>query len=285
MMRPLELKQFVDSLQLEEGQKIRTVCPDCEGGSTTEKSFNIWKENGEVHGYCHRASCPYQFHQHAAFTTGELKKKLDKPSKFVYNDTFEVPKHFSIISRNKDAISWVTKSGLDEAVEKKRIELRYDPQRNNLVTLVKDFSDGKVIGAVGKPLDWYKNPDNVPKWWNYDKNGRGVYVPHYGWGSDKTTPELGIVEDIVSASAVAGIFDAYALRGTTFTDKMLLDVAYISPEQALIMLDPGAQWKSLEIEGRLSGFIKSHVLQLVDDPKNIPTEELKEFLRLWKENL
>ncbi len=259
---------LIDAIDIEMGETKRITCPFCNGKST----FTISKmEDGVILYNCYRATCYVRGKKQGQYYASDIKKKLDKKEDKGYN--YISDKHFTAITSSPRAIKWLRDRHSLEAIVHNRIDIKWDERRKSIFFPIKEY--GEIIDGVDTPL-------NKKQWRRRGNSNKGLIVPHYGEYSEHQiyTPRVGLVEDAPSACNVSNIMDACAMLGVHLTEEMLLDI-FNNWDQAIIMLDPDAQNAALKIKGQLTPFVDTHILRLSDDPKNIPTRELKEIFDKW----
>jgi hypothetical protein len=247
----MTVKQYIDSLDIADGQTIRSDCPACHGKNT----FTVTKEFGHVTYNCFKASCGSKGGINTGMTSSEIKAYMTakqsshgkaKPIK----DTWVPPEYV------------VTPSA--EHTKFHRFVKRYGISRSSLMYDVKDeravfpiYEGTKLVDATGRALG-----DKQPKWYRYT----GV-ADYYLDGTGST---LLVVEDVISAMVAAQEFPymtAMALLGTSLTDKHIAKAGEYS--KVIVALDPDARDKTLQFKREIELWtgLKTVALSLQDDIK------------------
>jgi len=250
-------KKHVESLSLREGERKRTVCPNC-GGLTLICS----REAGKVSWFCFRASCPTSAAYETVRDLAAIRSALRPPEDKV--PVFEVPARFTSVRSSDEAVAYLRRVNALPAYESGLADIRYDPQQRRVVFLIRHM--GHCNGAVGRALD----RNVLPKWFRYDQ----AQVPFVcGAG-----PVGIVVEDAASACAVSAVGVGVALLGTNLSDTHLHALRRF--DRVIIALDPDATRKALNLQREISFFVPASVRRIADDLKYYGPEDIRAMLSL-----
>ena len=250
------IQQYIDDLDLSDGDTVRCDCPDCGAKNT----FTASKSGGAVMYNCYKLGCKIQGMCTVGMTASDIQARMhniEKPKPTV--EAMIVPIH-------------VVKAGLPLDFFRDKWDLHdqmlmYDLKDSRAVFPI--YHKGVMIDAVGRAL---KGAD--PKWLRY--TGKADY---FSAGTGKT---IVVVEDVISAITVAKLgFTGMAILGTS------LSVAHMSHlgeyRSTVVALDPDATHKTLKYRREIEEWtgIKTIALRLDDDIKyrlESDMENLKECL-------
>lgn len=232
------------------GVPYRGDCPKCGG----KNSFTIGEVGNAIVYNCFKADCTLKG-RHTRET--QIKDMVDcgDPEDVKVSSTH----NFDDVRTNYAAYAQIK-----DFPAAHNVNIKYDPKEDRLV-----FINDTVTLGKGKNPKWkvYSGstdvPFLVPKVSSND-HPRVVWEP----------PALCLVEDCISACAVAEHMDAAALMGTklSYAGKILArkySVVYIA-------LDPDAYWSASKIAKQLFGLVEVRLLLLPADPKNLTKQQLLE---------
>ena len=244
-----------DYINIDEGGSLRLDCPLC----LNRKTLSIKKVDGKVLWNCFHVSCNYKGANHTGYTEKDLENIFDR--KPVEEQKFEMPKSFVSIYPNPRAMQYLEDYGISPYDCNARI--MYDVKQDRIVFLI-DI-DGIVRGAVGRSLT-----NKLPKWYKYNSSDYPFVV-----GSDVFNAV--IVEDCVSACAVAPIHTGIAIMGTSLSDK---HAEYIRSKfrKVYICLDPDANSKTFDIQKKLGYNVDSKIVLIPKDLKYLKQQEIMRLL-------
>lgn len=240
----MNVRSFVEELELTNGQSVRINCPVC-GGS---KTFTATNNMGSLVWNCYKASCSVSGGTRVHLTADDIRRSLGRTVAETVALDFAVPNW--LIKGHPDIQVWCDKYEIDAH----QIGLYYDVKEDRVVFPI--HHEGKMVDASGRAIT-----KRLPKWRRY---GKTTLPYHYGTGSVAV-----IVEDCVSAAVVGGECDAYtgvALLGTSLSEGHR---AFLSRyDTAVVALDPDALKKTLQIAKELRGYVDTvRVLKLQNDLK------------------
>ena len=249
----MSIQNYIDDLDLSEGDVVRSDCPDCTGKNT----FTASKTGGAVVYNCYKLGCKIQGIHTVGMTAADIEARMkDIPKPKPKN----IPEHVVFNSL-----------GLEDFRNKWDLwdqGLMYDLQDNRAVFPI--FHKGVMIDAVGRSLTGAN-----PKWLRY--TGKADY---FTAGTGETVV---VVEDVISAITVAKLgLTGMAILGTS------LSVAHMSHlgdySQIIVALDPDATHKTLKYRREIEEWtgVTTTALRLDDDIKyrvESDIQSLKEFLQ------
>ena len=262
------IKDYLQSLNLKDGDTHRGMCPVCGSPNT----FTAKKELGAIVYNCYKLSCMlYPTLYFEGMTAAEIKQYIDN-------------RHMTSRSKAKDAETLVLPEYVVEGKESVLLKRffnrwplvehevdRYDVKDRRAVFFVRQ--NGRVVDAVGRALDGAN-----PKWLRYGKSTQ-PYTKCLGESNGKCV----VVEDVISAITVANVFPnttGLALLGTNLTSKHLEVLQEC--HTIIVALDPDAALKSLEMKREIELWtgIKTYAMSLLDDPKYQCDEDMQNMKEL-----
>ena len=262
------MPNYIDDLELTEGQSIRQACPKCGRKNT----FTATKRDGKVIYNCYSISCDLVGRLSTGMTREEIMSyTLKEPlvetfSKNKQVDTFVYPEHVTT-SGNPDVgrfrQRWPVLNGTT---------LMYDIKDKRAVFPI--HKDGILIDAIGRALD-----GAIPKWYRY--GGSADY-----YTSVELTPNrvYVLVEDVISAITVARHYPGttgFAILGTSLTQEHLICIAD-NATSVVVALDPDAVSKTLEFKRNIEMWtgVTTKALSLEDDLKYEREKDLAKLERM-----
>ena len=245
----------LNSISIDEGGQIHIDCPQC----LNRKSLGVWKKEGVVSCYCFHSSCNYRASTSRQYSMEDIENIFTPKKK--EEEKFVMPKSFVSIYPNPRAMKYLKDYNINPYDCNARI--MYDVKQDRVVFLI-DI-DGIVRGALGRTLS-----NKIPRWYKYNSCDYPFVV-----GSDVLNAV--IVEDCVSACAVAPIHTGIAIMGTSLSDK---HANYIRGKfkKVYICLDPDANAKTFDIRDKLGYSVDSNIVLIPKDLKYMKQEEIKELL-------
>ena len=250
-------KQFLDTLSISEGQRLRTNCPVCGGRNT----FTVIKADGVLVYNCFKLGCRQGMYA-VGLTAAEIKEKMKHYIRPVHKEVerMEIPEYLVQPTDGHPMMqAFMTKWDLhDEG-------LMYDVKDRRCVFPIKH--KGRIIDANGRSLD-----GALPKWYRY--TGKASYFTRtFGHFDDVAV----VVEDTISAITVAKIdprITGFAILGTSLL-KVHAD-ALSRYSKVIVALDPDAWGKTMTFTKhlRLYGCEQTKALLLKDDLKYKLDEDL-----------
>jgi hypothetical protein len=242
----MNLKKYVEALDLSAGQVYRGNCPVCNRKNT----FTAANDMGQLMWNCYSNSCTASGMTTTSLSISDLEKLLRK--EYFHDDLpvdFKLPEWIVVDYTKPYLISLCEKYKLDPHW----LDLRYDIREERTVFPIRQ--DGKLVDATGRA----GHPDVAPKWRRY-----GVARTAYVVGD---SPVAVVVEDCISAAVVDTIGGTgFALLGTSLLQEHK-DLLAKYP-LVVVALDPDAMMKTIAYTRELkSAGINARAFQLEDDIK------------------
>lgn len=245
--------------ELTSGESIRVHCPRCEGGSKSEKSLSVTRdENGKLVWQCFRASCDER---------GTTQR------------TNNLPSTIPLAPKPRKQFTGQTVPLSDKL--KERIQSLWGITDPPHWYWTPDYG-GRIAMSVRSPKYLHRG------WSLRDIRGNAIvktltYIDkdEEGLSWYKTTPHTGtvLVEDIASAVRASKYINSVALLGTGIGDRRALEIAEHATRPIILALDQDATSLSFRW-GKKWGLMWGDVqiLPLDKDMKNMTEEELMETL-------
>ena len=257
------IKDYIDDLQLSEGESYRSDCPMCRGRNT----FTATKMNGVILYNCYKLGCDAKGTSSVGYTRHDMQIMLQKESKPEKRLEFVLPDH--IIEGDKHYLTAKFKSKW----KLNTLKIFYDVKDQRAVFPIYNDSKTAMVDAIGRSL-----VGEYPKWLRYSGKA-SYYIPPY---PKKDTAV--IVEDVISAVAVSQESDAdgFAILGTSITnshvDKLL------EYDRVVIALDPDAMSKTIKYTKELRVHHSNVVaLSLGDDIKYRKVQDMDNLKEITNE--
>lgn len=246
----MDIRAYLDTLDLSDGQSLRKDCPSCRAKNT----FTVLNDCGSLVYNCYKLDCTLSGAYYTNMSAEEIKLRLAKNKivnppdldtmvipEYVVQPTDEHPLFYKYISR------W----GIPND------SLMYDVKDSRIVFPI--YHKGRMIDANGRSLT-----GKQPKWFRY--TGAADYYIVDGLSNST----LIVVEDVVSAMIANQIdpkLSAMAILGTSLTLNHMAKIGEYN--KIIVALDPDAAHKTLmfkrEIE--LWSGVETIALRLDDDIK------------------
>jgi len=259
----MNIRKYLDSLDLREDESRRMNCPSCYAKNT----FTVTKEMGQIKYNCYKLDCSIGGYHHTDLTAAEIKilmAKQEKPMQ-LEPETMEIPEYVvtpkaSHTKHQRYVRRWGIALG----------DTMYDVKDERVVFPIKH--EGRIVDAVGRAVGKKQNP----KWYRY--TGEADY---YTIGTGST---LLIVEDVVSAVIAVQempYITAMAILGTALTAAHMDKISEY--DNVIVALDPDAAHKTLQFSREIALWTNANstAFRLDDDIKYRLTgdlERLKELL-------
>lgn len=248
------------SLSLEEGERMRMVCPFC--NATHETSLMLTR-HAEGLGYrCWRAKCGQSglIRSKGSPNWGKQEKRKKSVKVFDY-ETYELPPSFKRMYLEKYLIT-------EEELDKNGFV--YAPESNRVIMPIYNalgYETGKVARSYAADCSGSKAISYFE-----DGNRHLHYVPYSGEQRDRIV----CVEDIPSAIRVARFGRACALLGSELDDSTIDDLAK-QTDYVVMALDPDATHKALKMKKRYALYFKQFDVRILSsDPKDASDEQILE---------
>lgn len=257
----MNIKSFIDDLDLTPDVPHRCNCPNCHGRNTFTVTHML---DGNIVWNCYKASCGMTGAIHRDLPSSYIKSALSGASRSKKASLpFNVPETF--VKNRNEIHDFRSLWHLDG-----HVELFYDVLQNRIVFPV--YEGATMVDAVGRIID--KKPrKNTAKWYRYGNSS----VP-YNIGSHKIAV---LVEDAISAAAVylsTGL-SGVAIMGTSLSSGHLnfLTSRY---NRVIVALDPDAMQKTLTIAKELRPYADIRVMYLNDDLKYRNEHDIDTLIQL-----
>ena len=249
-----EQLQFVQTLNLTEGEKKTTTCPAC----GKRNKFTVDKYDGVLVWNCYSASCSVKGSFRGSREMDALKNYIGGSPTQRKRKVNRMPDITTAIENHPPALEYLEAVNSLEAYKQGYIKIRYAPNDNRVLFYTPDN-----LGAVGRALDRRK-----PKWWTYGDTSNGVEV---GTGSHAV-----LVEDVPSACSVSRLdgYTGYALLGTNVTVPIKNTLSKYN--KTTICLDKDASSKAVFVSRQCSNI--SYVRFTDCDLKILNTKEILKVL-------
>ena len=249
-----EQLQFVQSLNITEGEKKTVACPAC----GKRNKFTVDKYDGVLVWNCYSASCSVKGSYRGSRDMDALKNYIGGSPTQRHRRVNRMPEVTTSVENHPPALEYLKAVNSLEAYELGYIKIRYAPSDNRVLFYTPDN-----FVAVGRALD-----KRIPKWWSFGDTSKGVEV---GTGSHAV-----LVEDVPSACSVSRLYGytGYALLGTNVT--VPIKNALNKYNNVSIVLDKDASSRSLLISRQCSNI--SYVRFTDKDLKLLSVLDLKKVL-------
>lgn len=244
------------------GETLRTVCPVCQGGTRSEKSLTVTRDDTGVVFNCYRLTCDTAGRFGGRANLIRIRKDVAPRSTHYEGELHEITDEWRQVLR--------TKIGFDrQHVRKSRVRLGENNRVAYPVLSPLNQRRGWVLrryGGYGVKALTYMDTADEPhtSWYTTDEWERGDHVY--------------LVEDIPSAVRAARYVDSIALLGTGVSLRAITEIAahYRSVTWAL---DADATSVAVN-QARKYGiyFDRSRVKILERDFKDMDEQDLKEML-------
>lgn len=259
-MPSIPSQDFLEGINVKEGESLTLDCPKCNG----VKKFSISNQDGLLLYNCYRASCDVKGSYMTNMLADTIKKKLRGQEESKPQEKFIMPE---FVTDGNNAYVQRFRRRWDI-----RMDLQYDCKDKRAVFPI--YKNGRVIDAIGRALY-----DSNPKWYRY--GGEAKYYSH------RLTPCKSVavvVEDCISATVVGetllGI-TGVALLGTNLMreHKEYLD----GFDKIIVALDPDVVGKTLEYQRELKSYCdpsEVYALYIEDDLKYKRTADFNKLREL-----
>lgn len=254
----MRVKDYIDTLDLIDGETKRTSCPVCGGLN----SFTCSRLQGKVVYNCYKASCHISGAYLKDRSASEIRSILNSDYAGVQASKFELPPNL---------VSGVHNTAVQDyanSVHANGAELMYDPDEHRAVFVIRDPETKKPLGAVGRAL----NKNMIPKWKRYDRRRDLLYI-------SGDSNEAVVVEDCASASAVSAAgYTGVAILGTNISAEMIPQLKKFYC--VTIALDKDASRKAIKLKKMLEPYTRTSVRFLPDDLKYYRPDSIRDILSL-----
>lgn len=260
----MSARSYIKSLTIS-GSRMRTDCPTCNGSNC----LGIYKRGSDIIWNCFRATCKEKGVIKDTPSMEEISNVVKFPTQETSINTFKLPQRLVHWSANVDCRRYCIENHITNAIQEGRAMVRYDPQLNRAVFVVRD-EKGVPVNAIGRLLA--KNRV-APKWYKYAPSNEMFMCE----SKENDPKHLILVEDAASACSASRICSSVAILGTDL--KNMYPLSYY--DTILVALDPDALNKSLDLTKALSYWYSAKVVVLKDDLKYYNTDELYDQFNKW----
>jgi len=260
----VNIKSYLDTLTIAEGQRLRMDCPQCRARNT----FTVWKDDGVLVYHCFKLSCSVRGAYGIGMTADEIKSRMqgyvkDKPvdlERMVVPEYLVKPTH-----QHTDMQKYIRKWNLYDE------DLMYDVKDSRAVFLIKE--NNRLIDATGRSLNGSK-----PKWFRYTGEA-SVFVRVLG----KPNGIVIVVEDVVSAITIAQLFPrttGLAILGTSLGEAQMQHIQNYF--KVVVALDPDAAHKTLTYKREIEAWtgLNTIAMRLEDDIKYKIEDDIAKLERI-----
>ena len=268
----INVRGYVESLDLADGQRHRGKCPSCHRGNT----FTATNDMGKLLWNCYANSCNLSGTTRINMTIQEIRKRMDSNFKIDTDKAFAglnvaKPTQFvlpeSVVKGTKQDIldEYCNRYGIDSH----ELSLHYDVKEDRIVFPM--FLEGKMVDAIGRAVD----SKVIPKWKRYGSEADGFIRGDCAIAV--------IVEDCTSAAVVETLgLTGVAILGTTINQNHIQGLK--GYKKVIVALDPDAAPKTIEYTRKLkANGIDAFALKLLDDIKYRRAEDIAYLHKLKRE--
>jgi len=238
----MDIRNFVDDLNVANGATVRRNCPVCDGF----KTFTVTNKNGMTVWNCYKAGCSIHGGTRTYLSVDDIRNTMQAREET--DPVWDCP-NYIVHGRHRDDLkNFLSKWSLQNMSPCPM----YDVKENRIVFPI--FKGRTMVDGAGRSLN-----GRLPKWKRYG-NSRLPYV--HGCGKVAV-----VVEDCVSAAVVGDDrHTGVALMGTSMSNEQKQYLMQFST--AVVALDPDASKKTLAIAKELRSVVNNvKVLRLQDDIK------------------
>jgi len=265
----INIKEYIEDLDLSNGVGVRSDCPICNGSN----SFTATKDDGVVLYNCYKLSCSLvSGFVPINLTTEEIATRLSnlKETKPVSIPTFNIPEYITHPQLSQvNYYRFMSRWGL----ENEYMDVMYDVKDERVVFLIRDKH--KVIDAIGRSLS-----GSVPKWLRYTGNAT-IFSKCMGEPNGVAV----IVEDVISAIIISKVcpnVTGIAILGTNISHTHM---EYLQDYTRIIVaLDPDATKKSITYKNEIESWtgVQTFAMFLQDDIKYKTEEDILKLKELTR---
>ena len=265
----MNVKQYVQDLDLSDGDKHRGKCPVCNRHNTFTATNNL----GKLLWNCYANSCKISGGSYIHMSVDEIRKrmkdfKIDKNIPVInvkLPEVFEMPEYLVPHNTYDPGMDDSHHAIINKFCEMYKLwaedlDLYYDIKEDRIVFPVQD--NGAIVDAVGRAID----DSVVPKWKRY-----GTYAEGFIRGQHQLAV---VVEDVISACVVETLgATGVAILGTSLNANHIEGLR--SFKRVIVALDPDAAAKTIEYTKILkANNIQALALKLLDDIKYRKEEDI-----------
>lgn len=262
----MNIRDYVESLSLGDGETHRGNCPQCNGKGT----FTSMNDGGTMKYNCYKLGCRVGGIYDTDMTAAEIIMRIRPPPSKASEEapTMEIPEYVvQPKPEHKKYHNFVGRWGLWST------KLLYDVKDERVVFPI--YYKGRIIDANGRAVG-----KKLPKWYRYTGNA-DYYMCSYG----DTKKTLLLVEDCVSAEIasqeISGM-NTMAILGTSLTSAHMKKVSEY--DNVIVALDPDAAYKTLQFSRDIALWTNANTVafRLDDDIKyklRSDLDRLKEIIQ------
>lgn len=253
----MNLKQFVEDLDLAEGRTHRGNCPVCKRTNT----FTAKNDMGTLMWNCYAHSCRISGATKTNLTADDIRRYLTREGQ-IASTPFTMPDYVTVNYTVPALLQFCQAYKLNPA----RYDLRWDVKEERVVFPV--YDNAVIVDAVGRATT-----PTAMKWRRYG-TARVSYIAGVG---DIAV----VVEDAISACVANSNTDGvgFALMGTMLLSEHIDKLKQFS--KVIVALDPDAMVKTIEYTRLLrSNGIDCFAMNLYDDLKYRTPDDIQSLQQL-----
>ena len=279
----MNIKQYVQDLDLSDGDKHRGKCPVCNRHNTFTATNNL----GKLLWNCYANSCKISGGSYIHMSVDEIRKRMKdfkidtelaldhlEEARYPYKnkninvklpEVFKMPEYLVPHNTYDPGMDDSHHAIINKFCEMYKLwaedlDLYYDIKENRIVFPVQD--NGAIVDAIGRAID----DSVVPKWKRY-----GTYAEGFIRGQHQLAV---VVEDVISACVVETLgATGVAILGTSLNANHIEGLR--SFKRVIVALDPDAAAKTIEYTKILkANNIQALALKLLDDIKYRKEEDI-----------
>lgn len=239
----MDIRNFVDDLDVANGATVRRNCPVCDGF----KTFTVTNKNGMIVWNCYKAGCTVHGGTRTYLSVDDIRNTMKIQNEL--EPVWEKPDYIVQGCKHNDLQKFLRNWSLQDMAPRPL----YDVKEHRVVFPI--FKGKTMVDGVGRSLS-----SRLPKWKRYGDSG----LP-YTYGSEQVAV---IVEDAISAVVAATMSrcTGVALLGTSIQSSHRKPLEKYT--KLIVALDPDALPKTLTIAQELRSIhSRVSVLKLSDDLK------------------
>ena len=252
----MNLKQFVEDLDLAESQTHRGNCPVCKRKNT----FTAKNDMGTLMWNCYAHSCKISGATKTNLSAEDIRRYLTREGQ-IESTPFVMPEYITVNYTVPAFLQFCSTYKLNPA----RHDLRWDVKEERVVFPV--YENAVIVDAVGRAT----TPTSM-KWKRYG-TARVPYIAGVG--------EVAVVvEDAISACVVNSLGGVgFALMGTMLLSEHIYKLEQFS--KVIVALDPDAMVKTVQYTRELRGRgIDCYAMNLYDDLKYRTPDDIQSLQQL-----
>lgn len=252
----MDIRNFVDDLDVPNGATVRRNCPVCDGS----KTFTVTNKNGMLVWNCYKAGCFVHGGTRTYLSVDDIRNTIH--TKEETDPVWDKPDYIVQGRQHVGLKNFLSKYSLQNMHPCPL----YDVKENRIVFPI--FRGRMMVDGAGRSLN-----GRLPKWKRYGGSG----LP-YTYGSDQVAV---VVEDAISAAVVGSMCSCtgVALLGTSLQSAHKKPLAQYA--KLIVALDPDALPKTLGIAQELRSIHSEvSVLRLSDDLKYRNAQDIQNLENL-----